>query len=192
MTTLFRAMTAVIGLMLGLATMPAMAQQPVPPTHYSTDERGVDLTSGAYYPSVTEVVIGQPGAGGMSHGRSHIGTGWRDAQLGTINSSPSVGGTTYTVSIGGYSDQFDLATGTTGPYLPAIQTGASLTYAAGVYTYTTSDGTVAIFSDALAASTTPYTANVALLASVTSPNGETQTYTYRRTRRWRTATSTMG
>lgn len=172
---LMAALTAGMLVCLGMAST-VRAQQPIPPTHYSTDERGVDLTNGGYFPFVTEVVIGQPGAGGLAYGRSHIGTGWRDSLLGTVNTDGAPIATV-TVSIGGYSDQFtDKGGGSYLPYNPA--SSAALSYASGVYTYTTSTGVVASFSTAWAGSTTPYTANQALVTSITSPDGEQLTYTY--------------
>lgn len=160
----------------------AQAQQPIPPTHYSTDERGVDLTNGGYFPFVTEVVIGQPGAGGLVYGRSHIGTGWRDALLGTINIQGSGLETQYVVSIGGHSDAFyPLGGPPPTSFQPATPNGSSLVYnsTAGSYTYTTSTGVIATFETALASRTTPYTVDVALLTAVTSPNGEVLTYAYK-------------
>lgn len=61
---------------LALAT-PALAQvpqQPVPPEHYTQDPRGVDLVTGAFNYATTEVVIGQPGQGGIAHGRLFLGS----------------------------------------------------------------------------------------------------------------------
>ncbi|MBN8553352.1 MAG: RHS repeat-associated core domain-containing protein [Caulobacterales bacterium] len=167
-------------LTLGLTT-PALAQQPIPPTHYSTDERGVDLTNGGYFPFVTEVVIGQPGAGGLVYGRSHIGTAWRDYLVGTINIEPGVFLGTYTVSVGPYSDAFYGRGDPSNPtFYPNIMNGSSLSWnsSADVYTYTSSTGVVALFSGALADRATPYTANGALVTSITSPDGEVLTYSY--------------
>ncbi len=65
MTTRKSLLAASAGL-LALATgIPAHAQnQPVPPERYTLDARGVDLVTGQFNYSTTEVVIGQPGAGG--------------------------------------------------------------------------------------------------------------------------------
>lgn len=169
---------AAAGMMLALVLASAVsAQQPVPPTRYTTDERGVDLTNGGYFPFVTEVVIGQPGAGGLVYGRSHIGTGWRDSLLGTLSRV----GNTVTVSIGSSSDVFQEMPGSPPIFTPEIETGSTLLYdpGSGLYTYTTSTGVVAVFNDDWAAFTTPYTASAGLLETITSPDGEILTYAYR-------------
>ena len=177
-----RLIAALMAVILCLTGTSALAQsgqpgQPIPPARYTTDERGVDLTSGAYLPAVIEVEIGQPGAGGLAYGRVHVGDRWRDGLIGTIYfQSPN----RVTVSIGGFSDQFT-GPATVGPWSPVIQNGATLTYSAGVYTYTTSTGVVATFDQATGAET-PYEAAgadlVGLVTTVTHPDGEVVTYNY--------------
>ena len=119
---------------LALAT-PALAQvpqQPVPPEHYTQDPRGVDLVTGAFNYATTEVVIGQPGQGGIAHGRLFLGSpsggGWRYSLMGTINASGSV----YVVSVGGESEVFT-KTGST--YAPQSNLGFTLTQSGSTYTF---------------------------------------------------------
>lgn len=103
------------------------AQQPVPPEHYTLDPRGVDLVRGTFNYGTTEVVIGQPGAGGLAYGRVFLGSGgWRDTLLGTINAS----GSTYIVSIGSESEVFTKSGST---YTPVSNNGATLTQSGSAY-----------------------------------------------------------
>jgi len=162
---------------LALAT-PALAQvpqQPVPPEHYTQDPRGVDLVTGAFNYATTEVVIGQPGQGGIAHGRLFLGSpsggGWRYSLMGTINASGSV----YTVSVGGESEIF-IKTGST--YSAQSNRGFTLTQSGSTYTLTTPSGVTATFSSGWVGSYSPYQANVAVVTSYAQANGETLTYTY--------------
>ena len=75
------ALLAWASLGLGLA----IAQtQPVPPEHYTLDERGVDLVRGAFTYVSEEVAIGPRGQGGIAYGRIYTGEGWRDLWSGSI------------------------------------------------------------------------------------------------------------
>lgn len=143
-----------------------------PPVRSAIDGNGVDLTSGQFTVSTTDVVIGQPDAGGLVHARSFHGSNWRDNHIGTIASD----GTTYTVSFGGGSGTFTL---TGGVFVSDQADGSSLTFNSGTQTYsfTTRDGAVAVFSKALA-ETAPLEANEGKVISVTTPAGEVTTYTY--------------
>ena len=96
---------ALLWLVLAVAiAAPAVAQQPVPPDHYTLDPRGVDLVSGTFNYATTEVAIG--GAGGLSYGRAFIGAGagWRDLNSGTLTTDPITG--ELIVSVGPYSEIF--------------------------------------------------------------------------------------
>ncbi len=151
----------------------ALAQtQQVPPVHYTVDANGVDLVTRELHTVTSEVVIGQPGAGGLSYGRVALQVGWRDLSVGGIdcNGSPSI----CTVSIGGSSELFQDTGG--GTYVSLQRVGSSLSFAFGNYAYTSADGTAAIFT--AISGTNPYSANTALLVSVTAPNGEVTGYTY--------------
>jgi len=65
----------VVGAFALLAHAPnAEAQvQPTPPEHYTLDPRGVDLVTGEFVTSASDVVIGQPGQGGIAFGRARVG-----------------------------------------------------------------------------------------------------------------------
>lgn len=154
------------GALLAVA-IPVQAQvQPTPPEHYTLDPRGVDLVTGRFAHQATEVVIGQPGAGGITHARVWANDGWRDTLSGTI----AVSGSTYVVSLGPISEVFTKSGST---FTAASNNGSTLVQTtAALLTFTTSDGTIATYSTAYNGSTTPYQANAAALMSVTQPNGE--------------------
>ncbi|KAK0332766.1 hypothetical protein LTR94_023609 [Friedmanniomyces endolithicus] len=88
----------------GLIATPVLAQQqPIPPEHYTLDARGVDLVTGVHAFSTTEVVIGNPGQGGLSYGRVWTRSGWRDTNSGTINAT----GNSYTLKYYYTADEVD-------------------------------------------------------------------------------------
>src|SRR5262245_31128446 len=97
-----RIVMAVLACLL-LTPHEAHAQSAPPPaTYYQFDERGVDLTSGAYHVATPSVAIGDPGMGGLVYQRRFDSSisDWRDNVTGTINSS----GGTYTVTLMGQSE----------------------------------------------------------------------------------------
>ena len=148
----------------------AQAQsQPTPPENYTLDPRGVDLVTGQFVHEAVDVVIGQPGDGGIVHGRVYVNGGWRDTLSGTIQ----ITGQTYIVSLGDSSDVFTKSGST---FVPASNRGSTLTQSGTLLTYTRSDGTVATYSTVYSGSTFVYAANNAALMSVKAPNGELLTY----------------
>ena len=150
-----------------------------PPSNYSIDERGVDLTSGRFVLSLTPVQIGQLGGSGLAYTRTYIvGTEWRDNITGTLSSS----GSTYYVSIGAASDVFTLSGST---FTPVHNIGQTLTLSGSTYIYTLTDGTVATFSGLYANQLLPppapapqFEANRGRLTELRRPNGETLAYEY--------------
>ena len=165
--TLLMTGVAAIGL---VCANPALAQeQPTPPEHYTLDERGVDLVHGTFNYYEADVVIGQPGNGGIIHGRMHANNGWRDTLSGSIRAS----GTLYTVSMGAESELF-IRSGST--FTPASTNGSTLTLSGSTYTFTTSDGAVGEYAAIPSNSTTPYAASVAIISSHRQPNGEELEY----------------
>lgn len=145
------------------------AAQVVPPEHYTLDPRGVDLVSGRFYPSALEVVIGQPGAGGMAYGRTYIDGQWFTNQLGTIN---TVGGL-YVVSIGAISESF---TQSGSNFISTSGNGSTLTRTGSTYAFTSSEGATAWFTTNFQSAGSP--ANVALITTYQAPNGERITYAW--------------
>ncbi len=137
-----------------------------PPVTMAIDDNSVDLGTGNLVFSTTEVVIGQPDAGGLSYTRTFIGAGWRDSLAAGINSA----GLIYTVSVGGASETF---TSVSGAFTSDQASGATLTYNSGtqIYTYTTSRGVVIVFDKALANASIPWGANEGSVTSITAPTG---------------------
>ncbi|MGZ8363320.1 MAG: hypothetical protein ACXW3D_05560 [Caulobacteraceae bacterium] len=144
-----------------------------PPAHSSVDANGVDLASGSLAVSTTDVVIGQPGAGGLVYARSYIGSGWRDNYTGVL----TVSGSTYTASIGGSSESFTLSGGV---YTSVQGQGSALAEdsANGHYIYTLRDGSQAVFASPVSTDT-PWTGGGSgRLISLKKPDGETIKLTY--------------
>lgn len=157
-------------MLMALATPVWAQQQPIPPEHYTLDARGVDLVTGGFAYQTADVVIGDPGQGGLVHGRAYVNGGWRDTLSGTIG----VSGTVYTVSLGAEAELF-VKSGTT--FTPTSNRGATLVQTtASLLTFTTSDGTVAEYSTVYSGSTIAYAGNNAALISVRRPNGERLNY----------------
>jgi RHS repeat-associated protein len=160
---------------LGVAPLAhAQVQTATPPVFSAIDRLGVDASTGQFHLATSEVVIGQPGAGGIAFGRKWIGSGWRDTLAGTI----SVSGSVYTVSLGASAETFTLSSGT---YTSNQAMGSTLTYASSKYTYTLRDGTIVEFDTAAAscASVTSFWAcNAGLITKMTRPDGEIITWTY--------------
>lgn len=144
-----------------------------PPVTSAIDANGVDLGTGIFTLSTTEVTIGQPQAGGLVYARSFVGSGWRDNLAGTINSS----GPTYTVSIAGASATFTLASGA---FTSDQGRGSTLAYnsASGVYTYCSASGVTALFDEDLANQSMLPAATVARVTQITTPAGDVTSYHY--------------
>lgn len=141
-----------------------------PPTRYTLDERGVDVRVGSFNYSTTDVVIGQPGQGGLTYERAFAGTGWRDNLTTTIMNQ----GGQIVVSAGGYSEAF---TASGSSYTPVIQRGSKLANSGSGYTWTWSDGTVVQFNNNQGRYN-PAGAVLGFASSLRRPNGEEITYTY--------------
>jgi len=169
----------VSGVLLVTTCLAAIAQAqtvpltPSPPTHFTLDANSVDLVTGTFNLSQTEVSIAASGSQGLAYARSWRGSGWRDNLVLTMSSSSS----TYIVSIGGISDKFTLSGGN---YIPAEGQGSTLVYnpSTDQYTYTSDEGVAVIF-DKLLGNTAPYQSNLGRAVSMTYPTGEKITFTYK-------------
>ncbi|WP_439471578.1 RHS repeat domain-containing protein [Brevundimonas sp.] len=160
---------AAIGAGLSFMPMTAAAQvQPIPPETYTLDPRGVDLVAGTFVHSTTEVVIGQPEAGGIAYGRTFTGTGWRDNLIGGI----SVAGSDMTISVGPISEQF-IYNGSA--WKSKFNNGSTVAFGVGYFIVTDARGNMARF-DHLGAN--PYSADTALVTWMTSPDGSRTDYAY--------------
>lgn len=176
-----RRLNVIAGLLAGLsfaALAPAVSaqQQPIPPDHYTLDPRGVDLVTGSFNFGTTEVVIGQPGAGGLAYGRIWTNNGWRDSLIGGISFQPGE----MIVSVGPISELFvpDTATGLT--WVSKYDNGSTVVMDVGSTTITDRYGNVTIFENPMGLSPddNPYGATGGLPTSVTSTDGSVITYTY--------------
>ncbi|WP_298095799.1 RHS repeat-associated core domain-containing protein [Brevundimonas sp.] len=152
------------------ASAVAAQEQPIPPEHYTLDPRGVDLVAGTFNHGTTEVVIGQPGAGGLAYGRSFSG-GWRDTSIGGLSFS----GGDLVASIGPISEPF-VWDGT--EYVSKYNNGSSLELVGTEYQVTDRHGNKAVFATMMMNGENPYGATEGLITSWTSPAGEVVTYTY--------------
>ena len=171
---------AVGGLSLGMATS-GYAQPVPPPVFPAVDERGVDVATGAFVHTQTDVVIGQPGAGGLAFSRYYQSA---PATYWTHNHNSYVHGigTTCSVVIGTRTETFtSTSNDCQGTFTPQQQMGSTLVAGTYTYTYTARDGTVVIF--------TRFTGYQSILnmnaagmrgyiAAVTSPANEVTTYLY--------------
>jgi RHS repeat-associated protein len=170
---------ASIAIATGLIILPvahAQVQTVAAPVWSAVDQLGVDVSTGQFRLSTSEVEVGDPGAGGLGFGRHWIGSGWRDSLAGTIVSAGAV----YTVSLGASSESFSLSGGI---YTSLQAMGSTLTFNAGTnkFTYTTRDGAVIVFNKAIATAgsvTNFWSANEGAIETITRPNGEVLTFTY--------------
>ncbi len=160
---------------VAVSTIVKVAEAQVPPVFPAIDENGVDVATGRFLHSQTELVIGQPGAGALSYGMS-----WSYVNSGYITGT----GATTTVVIGSRVETF---TGSGGSYVSNQQTGSSLTFNSStqIFTFTTRDGFTATFvrPPSYGSPVTMYLFGApayvaAQLMSTLSPNGEKTQYGY--------------
>lgn len=163
----------VVSMMLtALATTATAQQQPVPPEHYTLDPRGVDLVSGTFNHGTTEVVIGHPGAGGLTYGRVWTNDGWRDASIGGIS---YVEGEMF-VSVGPISEVFVLSGEV---WVSKYDNGSTIDITLETVTVTDRYGAVATFDIGMGQEgTNPYGAVSGLITSHQTTDGNATTYTY--------------
>ncbi|CAK9039506.1 tRNA3(Ser)-specific nuclease WapA (Cell wall-associated protein) (RNase WapA) (Toxin WapA) [Durusdinium trenchii] len=152
----------------------AFAQSPpIPdplPARLQIDGNNVDLSNGSYQMTSPGVAVGQPAAGGLEFFMAYSEDAWRSNYVGSITISSGF----YVVSMGLTSEAFSHSSGT---FTSARGSGATLTFddPNNIYTYTTSDGTVAKFRKTLTVGYTIVESNPpgseAYLYEITSPNG---------------------
>jgi RHS repeat-associated protein len=158
--------------------------QPVPPPVFpAVDERGVDVATGAFAHSQTDIVIGQPGAGGLVFSRSYYtapGVFWTHNHNSFMHGT----GTTCSVVVGTNTETFtSTSNDCLGTFTSQQQMGSTLAYNTSTqgYTYSMRDGTVVNFHrlpsdhwmlDMESSGTWAY------ITQITSPAGEVTTYSY--------------
>ncbi|GAA0622500.1 hypothetical protein GCM10009422_18080 [Brevundimonas kwangchunensis] len=170
MKPLLFAATSSVALIAAESVQAQVRTQPLPPEHYTLDVNGVDLVTGAWTTVAEEVVIGDPAAGGLRHGRVNSGGNWRDLSLGNI----SIAGSRFTVALGAEADVF---TRSGSNFIPQNQEGQRLEVVSGGYKYTTRTGSVAWFTTEHASAMSFYDTS-ALLTRVDEPNGAQTRYRY--------------
>jgi RHS repeat-associated protein len=171
-----RLLTAAFVCSLASRTSAQPIESDIPPVFQSVDENGVDQISGRMSQVMTSIAIGPGGPGSLSfnYGNSNA----TQSQLfGFVEAdTPSAG--KYTVTIGGSTETFTL-TGALGSGTFSQDQGRSSTLtwdgSTSGFTYTESDGTVAIFGQVNPGgmASPPY------ILSLTYPAGQTLTYHYR-------------
>lgn len=161
----------------------ALAQgtlQTPPPIFSAVDANGVDLVTGRFNYSNTDVSIGPLDAGGLAYVRSYITNGWRDNTIGTMASNGAGG---YVVSVGDGSESFSLSGN---EFVSDQGSGSTLTTDSGspaIFTYTMSDGTVAVFQEFRGYIAGPHEGlgffDSIAITSLTKPTGEHLIFHYR-------------
>ena len=159
--------------------LPADAQEtfPPPPVRPFVDENGVDLASGELQLAPTDIVVGQPGAGGLSFGRIFKdGYYWTHSYTGRVDQAQDGSNYTATVFLGNYAESFQKPTTPANSPWGSVQgRGSTLTDDSTTWTYTAADGAVAVYAKYLPGSST---FNWVHPTSLTLPDGEIRTYNY--------------
>lgn len=158
-------------LALAMGANEAMAQsQPMPPEHYTLDPRGVDLVTGGFNHSTTDVVIGPGGPGGLVHARQYL-EGWRDVEVGGI----SMSGSDLVVATGTVSVAF--VPDGSGGWVPKYEDGSTFeTLPDGTAKVTDPEGDVALFGYVENGWGLTNYAYSDLVTSERSPDGSETTY----------------
>jgi RHS repeat-associated protein len=148
----------------------------IPPIFQSIDENGVDLISGRMIATMTRITIGPGGPGSLTYNWTNANEGQADLFGFVYADSPSAG--KYSVTIGGTTETFTLS-GTLGSGTFSQDQGRSstLVYDSGAarFTYTRTDGAVAIF-DNLGGAAPP---SISYIRNLTYPAGQSLTYYHR-------------
>lgn len=151
------------------AALAQVPDQPIPPVRYNLDANGVDLVTGKYYLSSTDLAIG---AGG-DHGLTLVRTARELGEDHNFLSAATQLTNRISISIGTRTDEFS-AVGQ-----PSLHgTGATLTSnGTSGLVYTTSDGTRYEFSGAYGSSLSQR-AEKGRVARVVFPDGRVWTHSY--------------
>ena len=169
--------------LIALLSAAAQAQDALPPPVFpSVDERGVDVATGAFVITATDVVIGSPADGGLAYTRYFQSSPafWTHNHNGYVHGV----GATCSVVMGTRTETFSAsANDCQGTFASLQGRGSSLSrnVSTGDYTYTMRDGTVVSFKalDPFEASINTYAPGLrAYITSVVRPTGDTITYEY--------------
>lgn len=184
-STTIRALVPILsGLLWSVAADAQQGPFVPPPIRPSVDENGVELVSGQLLLSRTDIVVGQPGAGGLSFGvvatvtnnTKLNNTRWYSGAV-TIQTGPT--DAIYTVSLGGFAESFSKAnTPSTSPFVSIQGRGSTLTQNSTSFTYRSPDGAVALFSKSLFVWIGGDQSSPANITQLALPDGEIRTYSY--------------
>ena len=150
-----------------------------PPIDVAIDGNGVDILNRQRSTTFSSISLGPGGPGSLTY---ILGSNWTmQSDINTLlQGSGTTNGSSYTAVIGGSREDFVLnGTLGSGTFTSKGNIGSTLTYSAATqqYTYTTGNGTVAVFSKNIPGLGTPAFSPKAL--SLTYPAGETLTFYYR-------------
>jgi YD repeat-containing protein len=160
------------------AASPALSQIPSPyPVFPSQDANGVDVATGDYYYSQTDVVIGDVSNGGLTFTR-HYQSGQKVSSthnhIGYLSSSGNTCSVVIGVSVTTFTGSNNNGCYSTS-WIHQQQSGATLTQSSAGYSFVAADGTVAAFTKPSNGQIIP---GAAYLVSIKRPNGETINYGY--------------
>jgi hypothetical protein len=144
----------------------------VPDIDRQVGAQGVDVVSGVFSTQSPTIAIGDPGAGGLSYSLLYDGVGMRHSVTGGI---AQTGASSFVVSFMGSAEEFSFVGGA---YAPADPSGSTLTYASGLYTYQTGDGSIVEFRTVPSGIGAVYGYDVAYVERFVAPNGQELSYTY--------------
>jgi len=141
----------------------------LPPVRSMVDENGVDLTSRTFIYTSPELLIGSADGAGLSYSRTWTNDGWRHNYVLTVIETAGVA----TVSIGPESYTFSISGGL---YTSLQGNGTTLTLSGSTYTFTNRVGAVYAFTET---TRDYYWRQGGYGTSITNPNGEVITLTYK-------------
>lgn len=140
-----------------------------PPVRRPLDDNGVDVIRGAFVAPVADVSIGGGGTHGLSYGLT------TDGVTTTLGSIENVAGK-IVVTLEGKSDSFTISGSN---YVSDKGEGATLVLAAGIYIYTSRDGTEARFASNAGYAYQFYEGELARLGSIKYPDGNLKEFAFR-------------
>jgi RHS repeat-associated protein len=172
-------LTVIIGLTCSSVSLAQAPQAPLvpPPIRPSVDGNGVELASGQVYFQRTDIVIGQPGAGGLTFGHLNLGTGAPNQYEGAVYKTVYSTRTVASIQIGSHTETFEKQNSpTSSPYVSLEGKASTLVETSTQFTFTSEGGVVAVYLKSIT--------NIGLLdtkphiSTLTLADGEVRTYHY--------------
>lgn len=159
----------------GAQNASAQSAAPTPPSRSALDQNGVNITIGQAIVSTPTISIGATNSSRLDFNQFYSGKSWTNPYSIYLSTSSSGAN----VTLGGGGDTFTLSGSS---YVAANGNGATLVAVSGGYLYTMSDGTTINFSSSLIGGSAAYYGGgtvQAIATSMTRPNGEILTFTYK-------------